>query len=97
MPPTRRTPQDHKRPGSDSMFYWTATDGTEIQLPKMQALGAGLVRRHRKLSDIDFLFSVLEDVMTSAELARLDALPLSEVNQLFAAWQKDTGATIPQS
>jgi hypothetical protein len=94
---TPRKPQDRNRPGSDSLFYWTAPDGTELSLPKMASLGAGLVRKYRKLADVDFLFSVLEAVMTEDELGTLDRLALVDVNKLFAAWQEDAGASIPQS
>jgi hypothetical protein len=58
MPPRKSAASSPtSRPGAESMFYWTAEDGTEIQLPRMSTLGAGLVRKHRKLSDADFLFT----------------------------------------
>jgi hypothetical protein len=97
MPAPRRTPQDRKQPGDEHMFVWTAADGTVIRLPKLGSLGSGAIRRNRTKTDLDFLFSILEEVMTEAELAELDRLTLAETNQLFAGWQQDAKVSIPQS
>jgi len=79
------------------MFYWTASDGTEIRVPKLDTLDGGIVRRTRKLEPLDQMFTIVEELLSEDELAALDALPLAENNRLFRDWQKDAGATIPQS
>lgn len=68
-------------------FRWTSPSGTEIVLPHMSKMPAGIIRKHRKAEPVDFVFSVLEDVSDDAMLAKVDTLSLPEVNDLFEAWQ----------
>lgn len=80
-----------------STFMYNAENGTEIDLPPMSAITAGMLRKYRKLDEMDFMFSILEDVVDPDELAKIDDLPLVEVETLFRAWQKHEGVTVPQS
>ena len=73
------------------MFTWTSPAGVEISLPPLKTLKAGILRKHRTKDDIDFMFSVLEDLMDEDNLSRVDDLDMGEANDLFAAWQKDAG------
>jgi len=89
------TPQDHKTAGE---FVWTSPAGESITLPSMSSLKAGTVRKYRKLPEVDFMFSILEDMADPAELDKIDELSTTDLNALFTAWQADEdGATFPQS
>lgn len=93
----RKVPQDHKKSGDESMFHWTAPDGTNITLPRLESLQAGQLRKYRKLEETDQLFSILEDELSKSELAKVDALTVVELNQMYAAWKEAAAVTIPQS
>lgn len=80
-----------------SDFTWTSPGGTEITLPPMSSITAGMLRKYRKLDELDFMFSILEDVIEPAELAKVDALSLEETRVLFQSWNDDEGASLPQS
>ena len=80
-----------------SDFTWTSPSGGEVTLPPLNSVPGGVLRRHRKLDELDFLFSVLEDVATDEQIAQVDALGLSDLNAMFEAWQKNAKVSVPQS
>jgi len=80
-----------------SDFTWTSPDGKSVTLPSLNSVPGGVLRRHRKLEELDFLFSVLEDVATDEQIEAVDAVGLGDLNNLFAAWQKDATVSVPQS
>ena len=94
MPKSVKAPQDHRKPG---VFTYRTEAGEKVTLPSLSAIPSGLLRKYRKLPEVDFMFSVLEDAMDEEELAKLDAVSISEVERLFEAWQADEGATFPES
>ncbi len=77
-------------------FRWTAPDDSEIVLPRMNKIKGGMIRRYRKLSDVDMMFSIVEELVDAETLAQIDDLDQGAMNDLFAAWQKD-GATVGES
>lgn len=76
------------------MFTWTDPDDPTvvITLPNMRDIPGGVVRRVRKLPDVDAMFTMLEAVATPDELDRIDALPAHRMNDLFKAWSGGAGA-----
>jgi hypothetical protein len=78
-------------------YDWTSKAGTTISLPPLDSLTAGTIRRHRQKSDLDFMFSLLEEVMDADSLAALDDLTLTEAEQLFQDWQTNAKVSVPQS
>jgi hypothetical protein len=78
-------------------FTWTAPSGAKITLPSLSTIPAGVLRRHRKLDEVDFVFTILEDVLDDEGLKALDSLGFGEINGLFEAWQKDAGTTVGES
>lgn len=81
---------------SDS-FTWTSKGGVVVTLPALASVPAGVFRRHRKKNEVDFVFSVLEDLADEAALEAVDSVPLPEMEDLFSAWQADTGASVGES
>lgn len=86
-------PKDHQ----SKTFTWTSEDGVEITLPSMKSLPAGLIRRNRKAEPVDFIFTLLEETVDEATLAKADALPSEEINKLFEAWQEDAQTSVGES
>lgn len=71
--------------------YTFTHDGEEFALPLAKDITAGMLRRHRKESDLDFLFSILEETTAEDVLAALDKKPVDELNKVLTAWQKHIG------
>lgn len=90
-----KQPQDHKT--AKVAFTWETPDGDTINLPSLNAITAGMIRKHRKLDDMDFMFTILEEVVPAEELAKVDNLGVNDVERMFSEWQKSDGATVPQS
>lgn len=86
------TPQDHKSKAETSTEPFTFDiAGEQHTLPPASAITAGMLRRFRKLEDLDAAFSILEEVAAEETLTALDALPLTEFNDILADWQKHIG------
>lgn len=80
-----------------SSFTWTSPDGVKITLPPLNSLKSGVIRKYRKLDELDFMYSILESITDESELAKIDDLGLVDTEALFADWQKDSKVTVPQS
>lgn len=76
-------------------FHWTSPDGIEITLPHVSKIKAGVLRKSRKLNELDFVFTVIEAVADEANLAKIDELGADEINDLFGEWQQ--AATLGES
>lgn len=74
-------------------FHWTAPNGSEIVLPHMSKIKAGILRRHRKSEPVDFIFSLLEETSDEETLAKVDDLDTEALNALVEAWQS-AGASL---
>ena len=80
-----------------SEFTWKSKAGVEVTLPSLNSIPAGVFRRHRRKNEVDFVFSVLEEIADEGALAQVDQVPLPEMEDLFAAWQGDSGTTVGES
>lgn len=78
-------------------FHYTLPAGDEIVLPKYKFLKAGLIRKIRRMSPVDQVFTALEAVADDTTLALIDDLDQEECNALIAAWQSDSGVTQGES
>lgn len=76
-------------------FHWTSSAGVEIELPHMNQIKAGILRRHRKEEPTDFIFSVLEEISDEATLEKVDDLSSADLNNLVEKWQ--AGASLGES
>ena len=70
-------------------FKWTSNTGTEIVLPRMDQIKAGVLRKHRKEDPVDFMFSIVEAAADDDTLAKLDDLDVNDLNACFEAWQAE--------
>jgi hypothetical protein len=86
-------PQDHKRPKAETAaepFEFTH-DGVTYTLPPASSIKAGMLRRFRKLDDLDVAFSILEEIADEDALAALDDMGIAEFNQTVSDWQSHIG------
>ena len=93
MATARKTPQDHKKPGDEDGFEFEH-DGRTHTLPRFGSWSAGLVRRVRKLADVDATFTILEHVADPEALAAIDSMSLDEFNQLQRDWADHAGVSL---
>jgi len=93
MATARKTPQDHKKSADEDRFEFEH-DGEAYSLPKFGSWSAGLVRRVRKLSDVDASFTILEEVADPETLAVIDSMPLERFNELQQEWAEHAGVSL---
>jgi hypothetical protein len=65
-------------------------------LPHIDKIKGGMIRKYRKLPEVDMMFSILEDICDDETLAKIDDLEQGDLNDLFLAWQK-AGANVGES
>lgn len=78
-------------------FHYKTEAGDEIVLPKFKTVPAGVIRRARKESPAEQVFTVLETLADEATLARVDELEAGEFNRFIEAWQQDSKVTMGES
>ena|SRR5690554_6166340 len=93
---TAKKPQDHKKSVAEDVFEFEHGGETHT-LPRFGSWSAGLVRRVRKLSDVDATFTILEEVADEAALAAIDSMDLDEFNRLQQDWMEHGGVTLGES
>jgi len=79
------------------MFEYTLNDGTLITLPRFDSVKPGVIRKIRKLSDVDQFFTVLETLADADTLAIIDDLEQEEFQNLQEAWFKHSGVELGES
>lgn len=71
----------------------------EIRLPSLSYLPPGLVRKVRRLSDIDAMYTLIETVLgeDSAEQAALDDMDADAYAAFLDAWREHSGVSLGKS
>lgn len=77
--------------------YVTHVDGTEVRLPSLTYLKPGLVRKIRRLNQIDQMYTLMELVLDEATLEVLDEMDPAEYAQLLEDWQTHSQVTVGES
>lgn len=78
-------------------FHYTTRAGKKLNLPRMEHIPFGLIRRLRKEDDTEQFFALIEGVAAAKDLAVIDAMTQAEVKDLMDAWQKDSTITLGES
>lgn len=71
------------------------TKGGEIVVPHISKIKGGLLRKYRKLDEMDMVFSIIEELVDDDTLALIDDLEQGELEKFMAAWQ--TGVSVGES
>ncbi|MFC6011381.1 hypothetical protein [Nocardia lasii] len=69
----------------------------EIVLPSLSYLKPGLVRRIRRLGDVDAMYTLLELNLTPEALAVLDDMDPDDYHRLLEAWRAHSGLSLGES
>lgn len=74
-------------------------DGEEhtIDLPKFSNIPFGVIRKMRKETEAEQMFMLVETIADENTLALIDQLGMGQMEDLFVAWQKDSGITVGES
>lgn len=79
-------------------FHYTVGK-KKITLPRFGNLPFGVIRKIRKLDEVEQLFTLFELVLDKDPdtLAIIDTMEQEAVQELIVAWQKDSGVTVGES
>lgn len=69
----------------------------EIVLPSLSYLKPGLVRKIRRLNDVDRMYTLFEEVLSPEELEILDDLDPEEFRKLQEGWNEHSQVTLGES
>ncbi|MFI7001354.1 hypothetical protein [Nocardia sp. NPDC050175] len=89
-------------PNADSLdkvkddFVRTVGDA-EIRLPSLSYLKPGLIRRIRRMHDIDAMYTLIELTVTPQALAALDNMDQDEYHALLDEWRVHSGVGLGES
>ncbi|MRH86183.1 hypothetical protein GFY24_01665 [Nocardia sp. SYP-A9097] len=72
-------------------------NGIDIELPSLSYLKPGLVRRIRRLGDVDAMYTLLELTLTPEALAALDDMDPDAYHELLEAWRAHSGISLGES
>lgn len=72
-------------------------DGVEITLPSMAYLKPGLVRKIRRLTDVDAMYTLLELILSPAQLDAIDEMDPDEYAKFMEDWREHSGLPLGES
>lgn len=78
-------------------FHHTLPDGHKITLPKFENVPMGILRKTRKLTPADQVFTLLEEYLSEDDLTHLDKLTRDDFQELQEAWKKNSAVTPGES
>ncbi|MFC4374087.1 hypothetical protein ACFO5K_08205 [Nocardia halotolerans] len=93
--PAATTKLAQPRTVKDDFTY--TVDGVAIVLPSLSYLKPGLVRRIRRLGDVDAMYTLLELSLAPEALAVLDEMDPDSYHQLLEAWRAHSGLSLGES
>lgn len=91
MPPRKNTVTPD---ATSDDFTYTLADGSTITVPPFNSVKPGLVRKIRKLSEVDQFFTVLETLADEDTIAVIDDMTHDEFEDFQAEWFKHAGVDL---
>lgn len=85
-------PQDHQ-----SKIFTFDHNGRQYTLPRFKNLKGGVLRRTRRLSPLDMMFTMFEEIADEQTLAALDDMDTADLEELQQRWLEDSGVTVGES
>lgn len=68
-----------------------------VELPSLNWIKPGIIRKIRHLSQIDQMYTLFEIVLTPEELAAVDDLDPDEFENMCTAWREHSGIAMGES
>ena len=72
-------------------------DAIEIRLPSLSYLKPGLVRKIRRLGDVDAMYTLIEMSMTPEQQAVLDDMDPEDFDAMLELWREHSGLALGES
>ncbi|MBF6459802.1 hypothetical protein IU433_12220 [Nocardia puris] len=70
---------------------------TEVSLPSLTYLKPGIVRRVRRMDNIDAMYTVMELLLDPDVLELIDEMDPEDYEELLAAWREHSGLSLGES
>lgn len=77
--------------------FVTTVEGTEIRMPSLTYLKPGLIRRIRRLGDVDAFYTLMELVLDEETLAVVDDMDPDAYAKMLEQWREHSGVTLGES
>lgn len=75
-------------------FTYTLEDGSTISLPAFNTVKPGVIRKIRKLSDVDQFFTVLETLADEDTIAKIDDMDHDTFEDFQKEWFRHAGVDV---
>lgn len=73
------------------------SDATEVRLPSLAYLKPGVIRRIRRLGDVDAMYTLMEMVLSTDALEAIDDMDPDDYEAMLDAWREHSGVTLGES
>lgn len=90
-----KKPQDHKK--AVEPFVWESPSGETVTFKPFLRLPIRVFRAIRELSELDAMFTMIDEAVSKADRAVLDEQPVEDLEGIVEAWQKASGVTPGES
>lgn len=97
MTTTKRAPIAAKKNVTVKDDYVTTINDVEVRLPSLAYLKPGLVRKIRRLDNIDAMYTLLELTLSEDALAVLDDMDPDQYGAVLEAWREHSGVSLGES
>ncbi|TCJ28764.1 hypothetical protein E0W80_04495 [Microbacterium sp. PI-1] len=77
-------------------FHYVVGD-TEITLPRFEDIEVGVIRKIRKLGQVDQILTLIESYLDEAQLAAFDTLTREGLEEFANAWRTGSSVTLGES
>ncbi len=95
--PAKTAPVSAKKTGKVKDDYVREIDGVEIRLPSLSYLKPGLIRRLRRLGEIDAMYTLIEEAVSPAALEVLDDMDPDDYEEFLGGWRDHSGVSLGES
>lgn len=75
----------------------TGDDAVEIRLPSLSYLKPGLVRKIRRLGDVDAMYTLIELTVTVEQQEALDDMVPEDWEAMLELWREHSGIALGES
>ena len=78
-------------------FHYALPDGHQIELPLFENIEVGAVRKIRRLTQIDQIFTLIELYLDEKDLSHFDKMTRAELEVFAKAWREGSSVTPGES
>lgn len=90
-------PKKPAEPKREDVFTYTTEADITVTLPPFKKAKPGVLRKARKLDQVDQFFTILESMASDEALAVIDDLESDEFQELQRAWFEHSGIDLGEA